>query len=159
MGLEVAARTASSGDLPTLDELASAAAAEMRDARRGDLFLAHDARTTPNAEVLADAAARVIVGCIDDVPVGYAVARIEPARLDGDRPLCVVSDLYVLADAREVGVGEAMMDDVMAWARENRCVGVDAAVLPGDRETKNFFETFGLTARAIVVHRSFEEPS
>jgi hypothetical protein len=30
---------------------------------------------------------------------------------------------------------------------------VDALVLPGHREGKNFFERFGLTARAIVVHR------
>ena len=29
-----------------------------------------------------------------------------------------------------------------------------AEVLPGMRDSKNFFETFGLVARAIVVHRS-----
>ena len=45
------------------------------------------------------------------------------------------------------------MDAVLAWAGEQGCVGVDALALPGDRATKNFFETFGLVARAIVVHR------
>ena len=39
--------------------------------------------------------------------------------------------------------------------REPRAAaGIDGFALPGDRETKNFFERFGLTARAILVHRS-----
>ncbi len=156
MGLEVAARVASAADLATLSELAAAGEADVRAARRGDLFVARNTRATAIESVLADERARSLVGSIDDVPVGYAIARLERGP-DGDRPLCVVSDLYVLPDAREVGVGEALMDDIVAWARANRCVGVDAAVLPGDRETKNFFETFGLTARAIIVHRALDD--
>jgi hypothetical protein len=31
---------------------------------------------------------------------------------------------------------------------------VDSLALPGDRHTKNFFEAFGLVARAIVVHKT-----
>jgi hypothetical protein len=31
--------------------------------------------------------------------------------------------------------------------------------LPGNRATKNFFETFGRTARAIVVHRTLNPPA
>ena len=53
-----------------------------------------------------------------------------------------------------MGVGEAMMELVLAWCDERGCRGVDSLALPGDRETKNFFERFGLTARAIVVHRA-----
>ena len=45
------------------------------------------------------------------------------------------------------------MDLLVAWAQERGAVGIDALALPGDRHTKNFFETFGLTARALVVHR------
>jgi hypothetical protein len=37
--------------------------------------------------------------------------------------------------------------------RGGGCVGIDALALPGNRQTKNFFESFGFTARAIVVHR------
>ena len=92
------------------------------------------------------------LGCIDGVPVGYALARIVPLP-SGER-LGVVEELYVDAEARDVGVGEALMDDVVAFCRAAGCVGVDAVALPGDRATKNFFETFGLVARAIVVHRS-----
>jgi len=47
-----------------------------------------------------------------------------------------------------------LLDYVIEWATERHCVGVDSLVLPGNRETKNFFESFGLVARAIVVHRA-----
>jgi hypothetical protein len=38
------------------------------------------------------------------------------------------------------------------------CVGVDSWSLPGERETKNFYEAHGFTARSINVHHSFLEP-
>ena len=102
-------------------------------------------------EEIADGAHRVLVGSLDGVPVAYAVARIETLS-DGDR-LGVVSDLYVEPPARSVGLGELLMDDLVAWCTTEGCVGVDSLALPGDRATKNFFESFGLVARAIVVHR------
>ena len=45
------------------------------------------------------------------------------------------------------------MDLLIAWCEEHRCTGIDAVALPGNRATKNFFERFGLTARALLVHR------
>ena len=93
-----------------------------------------------------------VVGTIDGVPVGYGASRL--VDLADGTVLSEVSDLYVDPEARGVGVGEAMMDLLVAHATEAGAVGIDSLALPGDRETKNFFETFGLTARAIVVHRS-----
>jgi len=78
--------------------------------------------------------------------------RIEGLR--SGRPLGVLSDIYVEPDGREVGVGEVLVDAVVAWCTERGCVGVDALALPGNRSTKNFFETFGFTARALVVHKA-----
>jgi hypothetical protein len=46
-----------------------------------------------------------------------------------------------------------MMQALVDWCTERGCMGVDSLALPGDRHTKNFFESFGLVARAIVVHR------
>jgi hypothetical protein len=46
------------------------------------------------------------------------------------------------------------MAAIVESAEEAGCFGLDALVLPGNRATKNFFEASGLTARAIVVHRS-----
>ena len=94
----------------------------------------------------------MLVGTVDDVVMGYGVARIE-VLADGGR-LGVVTDLYTEPGRRELGIGEAMMDALVDWCREQGCFGVDSLALPGDRHTKNFFESFGLVARAIVVHRS-----
>ncbi|MEY2423942.1 MAG: hypothetical protein QOI95_4009 [Acidimicrobiaceae bacterium] len=119
------------------------------------MWARREARQEPiEASLAADfdnANAIVLAGAIDDAVIGYAVAVIE-AFSDGSE-LARLTDVYVEPEARGVGVGEALLDDVVAWATERHCVGIDSLALPGNRETKNFFESFGLVARAIVVHR------
>jgi hypothetical protein len=44
----------------------------------------------------------------------------------------------------------------MASAAAAGAVGIEATALPGDRATKNFFETHGLVARALTVHRRLD---
>jgi GNAT superfamily N-acetyltransferase len=150
------ARRATVADLPELERLATEAAEEYRALKGGELWARREARAEPYGPSLAaqldDPAALVLAGTIDDVVVGLATATIEVLR-DGGR-LARVSELFVEAPARDVSVGEVMMDAVLVWCEEQGCIGVDALVLPGHRQAKNFFERFGLTARAIVVHRS-----
>ena len=151
-----AARPATAEDLPALARLAADAVAELTPMRGGDIWSRTVGRRPPYEAGLASAVedhdAEVVCGTIDGSVVGYAVVRLD--RLADGEPIAVVDDLFTEPDARHVGVGEAMMDHVTAWARERKAVGIDALVLPGNRDTKNFFETFGLTARALVVHRS-----
>ena len=153
---EEGTRLATDDDVPRLAELAGAAIAELRQGKGGEVWARHLARRTPyEAELrqqIADDRHQVLVGTVDDVVMGYAVATIEELA-DGGR-LGVVTDLYTDAGAREVGIGEAMMESLVDWCREQGCFGVDSLALPGDRHTKNFFESIGLVARAIIVHRS-----
>ena len=150
-----AARLATDDDLPRLAELARAAIEELRATKGGEVWARREARSEPVAASLAadlaDSEALVLAGTIDDAVVGYAVATTE--QLHDGSVLARVTDLYAEPEAREVGLGEALLDAVVKWATERRCVGIDSLVLPGNRETKNFFESFGLVARAIVVHR------
>jgi GNAT superfamily N-acetyltransferase len=150
-----AARPATAADVPRLAELAAEAVAEQAEARGGPVWSQREARAVPAEaslrEDLADAERLVLAGTIDDAVVGYAVVRTEPVR-DGGL-LGVLTDVYVEPGARAVGVGEQLVEAVLGWCAERGCVGVDGLALPGNRETKNFFETFGFTARAIVVHR------
>jgi ribosomal protein S18 acetylase RimI-like enzyme len=148
------ARPAVDTDLVRLVELAVEAVDEQRDARGGAVWSRTLARRDPAAslvEAMADPDQVVVTGLLDDTIVGYAVLRI--AQLDDGGLLAVVDDLYVEPEARGVGLGEAIMDLLVAHATERGCFGIDALALPGNRATKNFFETFGLTARALVVHR------
>src|SRR5262245_8671273 len=153
-----AARPAVADDVPRLAELARAAIAELAQEKGGRMWRLHEARPEPLEDGLAAQVANddvlVLAGTIDQAAVGYAVAELE-ALSDGAR-LAVVRDLYVEPEARGVGVGAVLMEAVVAWATDRRCVGVDALALPGSRATKNFFEGFGLVARAIVVHRDLE---
>lgn len=154
-----AVRPATEGDLERLASLALEAVDEQREARGGAVWSQREARRDPArtlAAALDDGATSVVVGTLDGVVVGYGVLRVE--TLDDGGLLAVVDDLYVEPDARGVGVGEALMADLVERATAAGCVGIDALALPGNRETKNFFEASGLTARAIVVHRSLQTP-
>lgn len=153
-----AARRATAADVPAVVPLVAAAGDEKRHQKGGPLWFRRERRWgDPEAEILAALAAadhEVAVGTIDGAVVGYGIVRTE--RLGDDSILGVIDDIYVDPDARSVGVGEALMDHLIAWCRAQGCFGVDSLALPGDRATKNFFESFGLVARAIVVHRSLE---
>ena len=150
-----AARLATAADVERLAVLVEESIAEQANDRGGSVWSVREARPLPAEPSLKAAVdddhTLVLVGTIDDFIVGYAVVRTEELR-DG-RMLGVLTDVYVEPEARAVGVGEAMVDQVLEWCREQGCSGVDALALPGNRESKNFFETFGFTARALVVHR------
>ncbi len=149
--ISVAARPAAAGDVHRLLELDAEARAGLVTQRGGLLRLRREVHPLDPA-MLHDPRAIVVVGAIDEVIIGFAYAAAETLGDGGE--LSVMGGLYVEPDAREVGVGEAMMDLVLAWCEERGSGGIDAVALPGDRATKNFFERYGLTARAIVVHRA-----
>jgi GNAT superfamily N-acetyltransferase len=152
------ARPAASADVPRLAALGRQALAEMAPARGGQVFVQREGRAEPLedrfAAELGDADHGLFVGLFDDVVLGYAAVSAERLR-DGSW-LAVLSDLYVEPPAREVGVGEALMEAVLAWATEHGCAGADALALPGDRMTKNFFESQGFTARLLTMHHRLD---
>ena len=156
--MEVSARPAAGADLAALAELAAEAVGELTPERGGAGWRRQSARPVPTdlslEADLEDEGSHVVAGTIDGTIVGYGVVRAE--ELLGGGLLGVISDLYTVPGARGVGVGEAVMDALIDWCRQRGCFGVDSLALPGDRHTKNFFESFGLVARAIVVHRSLE---
>jgi len=151
-------RRATEEDLPRLAELVHAAIAELTPMRGGAVWAAREARPEPVEDSLkaslADDRTRLVVGTIDDVPVGYAAVHVEVLH-DRSR-LGVVDDIFVEAEAREVGVGDAMLGDLVSWCEAEGCAGMDAMALPGHRSAKNFFEESGFTARQLVMHHRLE---
>ena len=155
-----AARPATPDDVERLAVLAEEALAEQAEGRGGRIWSQRESRAVPAHESLlaaiADPEQLVLTATIDDFPIGYAVTGLE--RLRTGAVLGVVHDIYVEPGARAVGCGEALIDQVIDWCRGHGCIGIDALALPGNRDTKNFFETFGFTARALVVHRRLDAP-
>ena len=156
--MEVSTRLTTTGDLAEVVRLVGDAHRGVADQRGGAHWLATAALPEPLAETVTDALAApgciALIGLIDDVPVGVAVAHLDIWR-DATR-VGIVRYLFVEADARQVGVGESLLDAVVEWARSNGCDALESMALPGDRELKNMFERYGLVARAIVVHRRLD---
>ena len=154
-----AARLATPIDLPVVAALADEAAAAVAPVRGGSHYLASEALEDTSVAaleaLLTEPTTQVWVGTIDDVIIGFVVARLV-GRRDGNR-IARIEALWVSPGARAVGVGELLLDAVLAWAGEHDCAGVDALALPGDRATKNLFESSGLVARAILVHKSLDD--
>lgn len=157
--IDEGARRAVGSDIAAVADLAAGAAAELTPRRGGYVWSRLEARSGPLEQSLdrdhRSDDALVVVGTIDGAVVGYGVIRL--VGLHDGAVLGRVTDIYVMPEARGVGVGEAMMDELMDWAGRRACIGVDSLALPGDRDTKNFFETHGLVARSIIVHRSLAD--
>jgi GNAT superfamily N-acetyltransferase len=155
MMVDEAARLATVDDLEAIAAIAAAVASETEEKRGGSLFL----RRESGGDAVARARGLVesedgyaVIGSYDEVPFGYALVEVETLA-DGGR-LARIDDLAVQSEARGSGIGEAIMNLVLDEATSRSCFGVDSRALPGDRETKNFFESFGLKARLLVVHRA-----
>jgi ribosomal protein S18 acetylase RimI-like enzyme len=152
------ARVADDAELARVAELARELRDELRVERGGALWATRDARPEPLDDALAVLSKRddalIVVGTTEDVVVGYGIARWEPLR-DGTR-LGVIDEIYVEPEARGVGVGELVVERLVAFCVDAECLGVDATALPGHRQAKNFFERAGFTARSLVMHRARE---
>ena len=153
-----ACRAATPEDVVVLVEFAALGRDELHNERDGDTWRQLDARRDPLgtriAAQVADPDAVVVVATLDAIAVGYGVATTT-VRDDG-RPHGTVTDLFVLQDAREIGLGTLLLDALTQWCSGRGCIGIDALALPGARLTKNFFETSGFVARAITVHRRLD---
>jgi len=129
--------------------------------RGGMLFIAEQAELGAMearvAAAIADPDQVAIVGVYDDVVLGFCLGRLVGLAGGGeDGRLGRIELIAVDPDARAVGIGEAMMDAVTDWFISHDCVGMESQALPGDRETKNFFESFGMKARLLILHRDLD---
>jgi GNAT superfamily N-acetyltransferase len=98
-------------------------------------------------EALASPGSEVLMGLLGTAEVGYGV-------LLADRARGRISELWVEPGARGVGIGTALLAALRARASARSLSGIDSVALPGDRDTKNFFEEHAMVARAIVVGTS-----
>jgi L-amino acid N-acyltransferase YncA len=147
------ARPASPADLARVRQLRVEAASDVSGRRGGRLLLASSREPDPSrVPAHDDDTARLVVGTLDGQVVGYGAAII--AEVAGGELIGVVEELYVEGRGRGVGVGEAMLRALMAWATSRGCRQMDGRALPGDRETKGLFERQGFSARLLTMSRA-----
>lgn len=157
--MQISARPATLDDLEELTRLYRALAEEMGDYHR--MWSLADGLDEPIETTLAaaleDSDTLIYLGTIDDVPLGFVMARSEPLLPQaGEQRIGSIRLVFTELDARGVGVGEAMREAIMDDLRARGHDLFDAHVLPGHRLAKNFFEAGGFSARSIVMHHRDE---
>ena len=153
------ARPAVFEDLASCARLLDAARRAAADLRGGPELVAESPSWTASGPIAADVLAtswardprrRLLAGTFDGAVVGVAVGRLAEG---GRGTVGIVDCCYVDPEARGVGVGSAMAGALVTWFAAQGCTAVDAPALPGDRSTKQLFESLGFSARLLLLHR------
>jgi GNAT superfamily N-acetyltransferase len=153
--MNVGARVGTKCDVGTLVELCRASREALVAERGGGAYVLKDAFAEPLEArleaIINDDRWLVLLGTLDDVTVGVALARLD--EMSDSSCSATVEVLYVDPPAREVGVGEKLLGTVIDWSARRGATGLDVHVLPGMRASKNFLEGSGFVARLLVMHR------
>lgn len=120
--------------------------------RGGDAWLAEH----PELSTIENWWSHSFVASVDGVPVGFLYGRVDDGRRGR---IFHVDRVYVIDDARELGLGDDLLAAALVLAEELGCSCLEGVALPGDRETKNLYERAGVVARSITVSRRISAPS
>lgn len=142
-------RVASSSDTEELGLLETAARAALLDQRGGPRWLEEHPAHHPDWSMSRDRT--VLVAVLDGCPVGYLVL--------GLGRVATVESVFVASGAREVGFGDALLEEAQRIAIAAGAELLEGTALPGDRNTKNLYERAGITARSITVSVALSDPS
>jgi len=154
-----AVRPAQRADADAVAELCQQGLTEAQAVRGGALLVRRELDVAARAmlrpggleRLATDPRRTVLVGTLDEVVVGVLSARVDEV---GGTSLAVVDFCYVEPAARSVGIGAALLDAAVSWAAQGGCRGIDVPALPGDRAAKQWLETAGFRARALLMHRT-----
>ena len=144
--------------MESLSFLRKEAILELKNKRGGEVLLNMESFSEDSVEKfsywLKSADHSVFAGLFGDAVIAYGI--LEFSNTNDNQRIASIKEIFVLKDARSVGVGESVITSMTNEAIEQNAVGIDSFALPGDRETKNFFETQGMVARLIHVYRPLE---
>jgi GNAT superfamily N-acetyltransferase len=142
-------RPAGTADADALIELEDVARSALVDQRGGRRWLEEHPRRGERWRETIETD-HVFVADLDGLAVGYLVLVL-------DAELARVDEVFVLAEAREVGFGDELIAHALSAARAAGAAVFEGQALPGDRMTKNLYERAGITARLITVSTRLDE--
>ena len=73
------------------------------------------------------------------------------AQMEISETVAMIRRVFVSPNARELGAGATLIDELRLRAKLQGCTRIDAYALPGDRLTKNLFERAGMKARLLIA--------
>lgn len=147
--MKIFARRGSETDGEILALLETEARSSLDHIRGGGRLAEFVKLISPNWSLaVKDAGLCIFVAGLDGVVMGFIVARISNTD---DARIATIEQVFVTNDGRGLGVGDALISAIVAWAKSQGLNALDGFALPGDRETKNLYERAGLVARLITV--------
>tara|TARA_B100000686_G_scaffold270903_1_gene287410 strand:- start:245 stop:709 length:465 start_codon:yes stop_codon:yes gene_type:complete len=148
------ARLAVDEDLSSFMHLHSLSRLGIEGHKGSDLWIERKSLNSKSEDLFTQLLSNERYGCIlglyENCPFGFLIAEL--TELYGKTSVDI-HEVFVEADARKVGIGESMMECLIEWAKERSAKSITSRALPGDRELKNYFERYKLTARLIEVER------
>jgi ribosomal protein S18 acetylase RimI-like enzyme len=120
-----------------IGELLHAFNEEFDDPSPGPEFVAARARNL----IASDAATFLLVG---DPPVGIAMVRFRET-VWSDKLDAYLEEFYVAAEHRGQGLGRALLDRVLDFARERGASRIDLGTAVDDRAARALYESVGFT--------------
>jgi len=153
MSIEPVIRHATNDDLAVIIELDATAREAVASQRGGRNWLVeHAPARFLHADELID---HSWVGTVDEHVVGFLRCTIDDVPQHG--LVCSVERVFVDENARELGFGDALLQQAIDYATNLGCIAIEGNALPGDRETKNLYERAGIVARKIIVSRPLNQ--
>ena len=134
---QIPIRRASAPDTPTFGRLLHA-------------FNAEFGESTPDADVIAERAAPLIesgeiaVLFAGDEPDGFAQLRFRPSLYTGALD-AHLEELYVVPERRGHGLGRALLDAAMEYARKRGAAHIDLGTSENDAAALALYESAGFT--------------
>ena len=134
---QIPIRRASAADTPTFGRLLHA-------------FNAEFGESTPDADVIAERAAPLIesgeitVLFAGDEPDGFAQLRFRPSLYTGALD-AHLEELYVVPERRGHGLGRALLDAAMEYARKRGAAHIDLGTSEDDAAALALYESAGFT--------------
>jgi GNAT superfamily N-acetyltransferase len=144
-------RAATSADADAIAWLERLSRSATESARGGHALLGERPAVAPGwASRIDGRPGSVLVGVVEGVPLGYLAWSY-------DGKLAHIEHVFVHADARGLGIGDALLGAAMTAARGVGATAIEAEVLPGDREMKNLYERAGVVARKLVLRGTLND--
>ncbi len=142
-------------DADELARLEQLARGSIADVRGGAALLAEQPAVgdRSNWEAAIDDVNRVVwVALVDDLPVGMLELLLPEGAGGAGR----VRQVFVQAEARELGFGDELLAEAIESTRQAGGAVIESFALPGDRDTKNLYERAGVTARKLIVSKRLD---
>lgn len=104
--------------------------------------------------LVSDAACAAWIAERDARAVGFCTVRVETAPSGvRERARASITELYVRPEARRSGLGRALVDAALVWARERGAERVEVRVAARNDAGRSFWRSLGFGAFVDVLDR------